>query len=66
MDASGMENKLWPRGSALAERLWSDPDTDWKTAEVRMIHQRQRLIERGIMADAVQPEWCHQNEGFCV
>ena len=29
-----VEGKLWPRGSALGERLWADPDTDWKAAEV--------------------------------
>ena len=63
---TGMESKLWPRGAAFAERLWSDPDTDWKQAEIRLIHHRQRLVERGIDADALQPEWCHQNEGVCT
>ena len=29
-----VESKLWPRGSALGERLWADPDSDWKAAEV--------------------------------
>lgn len=61
-----MQNKLWPRTAAFAERLWSDPDTDWKAAELRLIHHRQRLVERGIEADALQPEWCHQNEGLCT
>ena len=28
-------HKLWPRLSALGERLWSDPETDWKQAEIR-------------------------------
>ena len=23
-------HKLWPRVSALGERLWSDPETNWK------------------------------------
>jgi len=66
VDTTGMEGKLWPRSAALGERLWSDPDTDWRAAEVRLYHQRQRMVTRGIMADALQPEWCHQNEGFCV
>ena len=61
-----MENKLWPRGAALAERLWSDPDTPWQDAEFRMTHHRQRLVQRNIAADALQPQWCHQNEGHCV
>jgi len=65
VDGAAIQGKLWPRGSALAERLWSDPEEGWKAAEIRMINQRQRLVERGISADALQPEWCHQNEGMC-
>ena len=30
-----------------------------------MVHHRERLVARGIGADAIQPEWCHQNEGLC-
>ena len=37
----------------------------WKEAEYRMVHQRERMVWRGIAADALQPEWCHQNEGLC-
>lgn len=60
-----MEGKLWPRASALAERLWTDPDSGWYAAEPRMVNHRQRLVQRGILADAVQPEWCHQFDGYC-
>jgi len=60
-----VESKLWPRGSALGERLWADPDTDWKAAEARFLAHRERLIARGIAADAHQPEWCYQNEDLC-
>lgn len=60
-----MESKLWPRSAALAERLWSDPTTDWTVADTRLVHHRQRLVQRGIHADALQPEWCHHNEGYC-
>ena len=85
-----VESKLWPRGSALGERLWADPDSDWKAAEVflrsflkpwnltrigtdpdifvlqaRFLAQRERLVARGIAADAHQPEWCYQNEELC-
>lgn len=60
-----IHGKLWPRGAALAERLWSDLPTDWKEAEYRMVHHRERMVSRGIAADAIQPEWCHQNEGLC-
>jgi len=60
-----VESKIWPRGSALGERLWADPDTPWKTAEQRFLAQRERMIARGIAADAHQPEWCYQNEDLC-
>ena len=51
----------------MAERLWSDPiDTGWKEAEHRILEQRRRMaIFRNIHADAVQPEFCRQNDGFC-
>ena len=30
-----------------------------------MVHMRERMVDRGISADALQPEWCHQNEAMC-
>jgi len=65
VDGAAVQHKLWPRASALAERLWSDPTTSWKQAELRMLDQRERQVERGVMADALQPEWCRQNEALC-
>nr|XP_045602904.1 chitooligosaccharidolytic beta-N-acetylglucosaminidase-like isoform X2 [Procambarus clarkii] len=64
-DDTAVDSKLWPRGSALAERLWTNPDSTWQAAEARLIHHRQRLVKRGVMAERIQPQWCHQNEGFC-
>ncbi len=60
-----MEGKIWPRGAALAERLWTNPAENWYEAETRMIHHRNRIVERGLQADRIQPEWCHQNEKLC-
>ena len=62
-----MEAKVWPRTCAVAERLWSEPlDTTWKEAEPRILEQRRRMaVFRNIRADAVQPEFCRQNDGFC-
>jgi len=65
VDGAAVMHKLWPRLSALAERLWSDPETSWKQAEIRMMSHREDLVERGIGADALQPLWCNQNEGLC-
>ncbi|XP_068249178.1 chitooligosaccharidolytic beta-N-acetylglucosaminidase-like isoform X2 [Palaemon carinicauda] len=65
VDDASVDAKLWPRGAALAERLWTNPSHNWESAERRFIHHRQRLVKRGIKADRVQPEWCHQNEKLC-
>lgn len=64
-DDTVIDAKLWPRGAALAERLWSNPAGDWSGAEGSFIHHRQRLVKRGIQADRIQPQWCHQNDGHC-
>ena len=67
MDEFSVEAKLWPRGSAFAERLWSDPqETTWREAEQRLHEQRKRMVhERGIHADAFQPEFCRIHDGRC-
>lgn len=64
-DGASIISKIFPRASALAERLWSNPTTGWYEAETRMVYNRQRYVERGLDADALQPEWCLQNEGHC-
>uniref|UniRef100_A0A6B2L145 Beta-hexosaminidase n=1 Tax=Arcella intermedia TaxID=1963864 RepID=A0A6B2L145_9EUKA len=65
-DAHSMEVRIWPRAAALAERLWSDPSTSWREADDRMQYHRQRLVDRGINADALQPLWCLYNQGKCT
>jgi hexosaminidase len=66
VDEQALDAKVWPRAAAMAERLWSDPDDNWRQAEMRMINVRERLVARGIMADSLQPEWCHQNDNKCI
>ena len=67
VDGASLMHKLWPRLSALGERLWTDPGQEltWKQAEYRMVNHRRRMVARNIEADALQPEWCHQNEALC-
>jgi len=65
IDDTTLDARFWPRASALAERLWSDPDESWRKAESRLLLNRKRLVQNGLMAEAVQPEWCLQNEGEC-
>lgn len=64
-DEYTLDSRLWPRVSALAERLWSDPSTPWREAESRMLMHRLRLVQNGISAERLQPEWCLLNEDEC-
>ena len=66
-DEFTVETKLWPRGCAFAERLWTDPqDTTWREAEQRLLEHRRRLVhERGLYSDAMMPDYCRQNHGEC-
>lgn len=66
VDEKSVEPRVWPRAAAAAERLWSDPDTDTAAVETRFYRHRERLVTRGISADAVAPGWCYQNEGECL
>lgn len=65
IDEHSLDQRFWPRASALAERLWSDPKDTWRQAEARMLVHRERLVENGIAAEALQPEWCLQNQNEC-
>lgn len=64
-DSASTDGRLWPRSAAMAERLWSEPAFKWHHAEQRMLRHRERFVQRGIDADALEPEWCMQNQGSC-
>ncbi|KAF5294923.1 hypothetical protein FQR65_LT10635 [Abscondita terminalis] len=65
VDENTLDNRIWPRAAAAAERLWSNPDTSTAQAEQRMYRHRERLVSRGIQAEALAPRYCYQNEGEC-
>ncbi|XP_073843380.1 beta-hexosaminidase 1 [Musca autumnalis] len=65
IDEHTLDQRFWPRASAMAERLWTDSKDSWRQAEPRMLVHRERLVENGIAAEALQPVWCLQNQNEC-
>jgi len=67
-DAESLQSTVWPRGAALAERLWTDlPLSEVRAdhAENRMAAHRERMVNRGTRAEAFQPRYCFQNQNSC-
>jgi len=51
--------RMFPRASAVAERLWSQQginDTDWALG--RLMEFRCDVVRRGIPIGPLQPDWC--------
>ena len=46
--------KMFPRASAHAERLWTNPSTKSVEAQKRLVDHPHRLSQRGVGSDAVQ------------
>lgn len=66
IDEQTVESRLWPRASALAERLWTNPQVgNFSLAENRIVQHRHRLVQRGLGAERLKPEFCRQNEREC-
>ncbi|XP_049593318.1 beta-hexosaminidase subunit beta isoform X1 [Syngnathus scovelli] len=66
VDATNLTPRLWPRASAVAERLWSAKDvTDVNDAYARLSSHRCRLVERGIAAEPLFSSYCpHEFKGI--
>lgn len=60
------DTRVWPRTAAVAERLWSDPNSGAIAAEARLQRLRSRLSSRGIRSDVLSPQWCAQHDQHCV
>ncbi|CAH1263100.1 HEXB [Branchiostoma lanceolatum] len=59
VDWTNLLPRLWPRASAIAERLWSSEDTtDMEDAAVRLGEHRCRMVRRGIPAQPLHPSAC--------
>lgn len=64
VDATNVLSRLWPRASAVAERLWSDSlqTRDVDTARHRLDQQRCRMLRRGIPAAPILNGYCGEWE----
>jgi len=61
VDATNIVARIWPRASAIAERLWSDASqtTDADEAWPRLHELRCRLLRRGYRAEPTNyPDFC--------
>lgn len=65
VDDNNIDSRIWPRASAAAERLWSNPRTSADIARGRLFAHKERLVRRGIQPETVYPMWCVQNQGEC-
>jgi len=66
IDDTNIDEKLWPRSCAAAERLWSATAGGSALALNRINAQRELLVRRGLNAYPLQQQWCNLNPGMCV
>eukprot|EP01112_Ceratiomyxa_fruticulosa_P000622 TRINITY_DN1055_c0_g1_i3.p1 TRINITY_DN1055_c0_g1~~TRINITY_DN1055_c0_g1_i3.p1 ORF type:complete len:528 (-),score=102.21 TRINITY_DN1055_c0_g1_i3:92-1675(-) len=66
VDRINWDQRVWPRGSALAERLWSPANlNDLDYAKNRLVQFRcQTLVRRGFYAEPILPDYCSYEYDF--
>uniref|UniRef100_A0A6M2CTI3 Beta-hexosaminidase n=1 Tax=Rhipicephalus microplus TaxID=6941 RepID=A0A6M2CTI3_RHIMP len=63
VDGTNLIPRLWPRASAVAERLWSSADVNnTEDAIFRLDQQRCRMLRRGIPAQPISNGYCGDYE----
>ncbi|KAJ3605278.1 hypothetical protein NHX12_027328 [Muraenolepis orangiensis] len=61
VDATNLMPRMWPRASAVGERLWSDRNvTNVMDAYSRLSKHRCRMVERGIQAQPLFSSSCRR------
>ncbi|ETE64703.1 Beta-hexosaminidase subunit beta, partial [Ophiophagus hannah] len=62
VDATNLTPRLWPRASAVGERLWSSKNvTDISDASKRLTQHRCRMLRRGIAAQPLFVGYCNHD-----
>ncbi|GBM99051.1 Beta-hexosaminidase subunit beta [Araneus ventricosus] len=64
VDGTNLLARLWPRASAVAERLWSPAEltNDTESASFRLDEHRCRMVRRGIPAQPILNGFCGDYE----
>lgn len=70
IDPTNLEQKVWPRAAAGAEIFWTGEkikgvQRSGREALPRMMDLRWRLVEMGVNAEPLQPQWCAERPGQC-
>ncbi|XP_006901497.1 PREDICTED: beta-hexosaminidase subunit beta [Elephantulus edwardii] len=61
VDATNLLPRLWPRASAVGERLWSNKDVrNLQNAYNRLFQHRCRMVQRGIPAEPLFTGHCRE------
>uniref|UniRef100_A0A8B9RHK9 Beta-hexosaminidase n=1 Tax=Astyanax mexicanus TaxID=7994 RepID=A0A8B9RHK9_ASTMX len=64
VDGTNLTPRLWPRASAVGERLWSDENVkDINSAYNRLAKHRCRMVQRGIPAEPLYIGFCPHEYG---
>ena len=70
-DPINVDRMIWPRGSAVAEVLWSGAKDEQGRnrsqieASPRLSEMRERLVMKGIGAEPIQMTYCTMGETQC-
>ncbi|KAG9122433.1 N-acetyl-glucosamine-6-phosphate deacetylase, partial [Ceratobasidium sp. 392] len=64
-DPSNLDSQLWPRAASTAEVFWTGANRNVTEALPRLHDVRYRMVQRGVRAIALQPEWCAIRPYLC-
>ncbi|KAI0049438.1 glycoside hydrolase family 20 protein [Auriscalpium vulgare] len=62
---ANLDSITWPRAAASAEVFWSGAGRDLDSALPRLHDLGYRMVQRGVQAIKLQPEWCALRPGAC-